>query len=524
MPRTLAQTRAAQRRTMWAATLFVVFVCLSLLSVDGWLAWRARDQDLQRAVTSNTNLASAVAQEMDGMVSEISHLLEGVALEIELGEMDQTSLDHLQLVLKKQAAVNRHLHGLFVYDVQGQWLISTPTSPLPNANNADRDYFVHHRRDPSLAVRVGEPIVSRSTGAWIIPVSRRLNDPSGQFAGVALATIDANHVGRLLSTFDIGQNGSLTWALGDGTILVRRPFAVENFGKKVAGTQLQEQLMAHVSGSFENVSPIDGVARLGSFQHIQNHRMLVSVALSKDELLHSWRQTTRWQTLWILLLCGVTALAGGHVVRSVRQRMKVELHLERTRDELTLANARLSQLASYDGLTGLANRRFFDEVLDRAVAESWRSGQPLSLVMIDVDHFKQYNDFYGHLQGDHCLQQVALAIQMAVRRPLDFVARYGGEEMVMLLPNTDGAGAYVVAETAREAVERLMIEHQRSAIGHVSISAGVATLTDEVTANHTEDMIGRADQALYNAKSEGRNRVFMNEPVVHPTLQPALAC
>lgn len=139
--------------------------------------------------------------------------------------------------------------------------------------NADRDYFNYYRHDRSLAVRLGQPIVSRSTSAWVIPVSKRLNDRSGQFAGVALTIIDIDHVGQLLSTFDISQHGSQTWALDDGTILVRRPFAVENFGKKVTGIQLQELLAAHGSssnsGSFENVSPIDGVTRLEALSKLQ---------------------------------------------------------------------------------------------------------------------------------------------------------------------------------------------------------------------------------------------------------------
>ena len=144
------------------------------------------------------------------------------------------------------------------------------------------------------------------------------------------------------------------------------------------------------------------------------------------------------------------------------------------------SNTRLAQLASYDGLTGLANRRHFDEVAQRAFAESCRSGQPLSLVMIDVDHFKQYNDLYGHPEGDRCLQQVAQAIQSAARRPLDFVARYGGEEMVMVLPNTDGPGGWVVAEAARLAVAGLelpMPPMPRSACRSVRVWPSTRSIT-----------------------------------------------
>jgi diguanylate cyclase (GGDEF)-like protein len=512
MHRTRQQTKSAQRRTLWVTTWFVVFVCLSLLTIDFWLAWRARNQELQQAVVSNTNLASAVAQQMDGMVSEVVHLLDNIAFELELGRSNDRWLDHLQPLLRNQVATNRHIHGIFVYDAQGRWVVNSLTETPAGANNADRDYFIEHRKDPSLMARIGKPIVSRSTGVWIIPVSRRLNDAAGHFVGVVLATIKVDHVSRILANFEIGEQGAVTFALGDGTILVRRPYAVENVGKSIAGTQLQKDFMSKTAGSYESISPFDGIERMGSFQHTESHSLLVAVALSKHEMLREWRETTWIQTLWILLLCAVTAVAGSQVIRSVRQRMKVELDLRETRDELTKANTRLAQLASYDGLTGLANRRFFDETLERAFSESCRSGQPMALVMIDVDHFKQYNDLYGHPAGDRCLQQVARAIESAARRPLDFVARYGGEEMVMVLPNTDADGAMVVAEMARTAVQNMKSPHAFQKHGHVSVSLGVAIYGVDSIVESSKDLIEAADKSLYVAKSTGRDKVVLSEP------------
>lgn len=511
MYRTRAQARSVQRRTVRATTLFVVFVCLSLLAVDGWLAWRARDQQLRQAVVSNTNLAAAVAQQMDGMVSEVGHLLDSIAFELELDHMDQQVLNHLQPILKNHADSNEHVYGIFIYDSQGDWLINSQGMAPTGANNADREYFIHHRIDPSLAIRVGKPTVSRSTGVWMIPVSRRLNDPMGRFAGVVLATIDLAHVREMLAGYQIGEHGALNVALANTAILVRRPFSVESLGKEMAASVMKQQVLSQPSGNFEIVSLIDGVERVASFQRMRNHPLIVTVALSKQEMLREWRETTWIQTLWIVLLCAITALVGSLVVRAVRQRVKVELDLGQTRDELTKANERLAQLASYDGLTGLANRRAFDETLERDFAESCRSGQPLSLIMIDVDHFKQYNDLHGHPQGDWCLQQVARAIESAARRPLDFVARYGGEEMVMVLPNTDAAGALIVAEMARSIVEALHIPHSTQPPLKVSVSVGVASRTFDNDLQDMQALVQRADEALYQAKTAGRNQVVMHQ-------------
>lgn len=511
MHRTKAQAHSVQRRTVRAAMFFVVFVCLSLLAVDVWLAWRAREQQLRQAVISNTNLAAAVAQQMDGMVSEVGHLLDSIAFELESGHMGTQVLNHLQPILKNHVNTNQHIHGLFVLDVQGAWLINSQGTTPEGANSADREYFIHHRDDTSLATQVGKPIVSRLTGVWVIPVSRRLNDTNGRFAGVVLVTINLAHVRDMLAGYQIGEHGALNVAQANTAILVRRPFSVESLGKEMAAGVWKQQVISQNAGNFEIVSPIDGVKRVASFEHMQNHPLVVTVALSKQEMLSEWRETTWIQTLWIMLLCAITALAGSLVVRAVRQRVKVELDLGETRDELTKANERLAQLASYDGLTGLANRRAFDETLERDFAESCRSGQPLSLVMIDVDHFKQYNDLHGHPQGDWCLQQVARTIESAARRPLDLVARYGGEEMVMVLPNTDAAGALIVAEMARATVEALQIPHSTQPSRDVSISVGVASRTFENAVQNMQALVQRADEALYQAKTAGRNQVVVHQ-------------
>ncbi|RYG58290.1 MAG: hypothetical protein EON56_00085 [Alphaproteobacteria bacterium] len=118
---------------------------------------------------------------------------------------------------------------------------------LEGANNADREYFVRHCAEPSLKVLVGKPIVSRSTGSWVIPVSRRFNNAADRFVGVVLATIELDPVNQILTTFEIGHQGALALALSDGTILVRRPFAVENLGKSLAGTPLQQSIATRAS-------------------------------------------------------------------------------------------------------------------------------------------------------------------------------------------------------------------------------------------------------------------------------------
>jgi diguanylate cyclase (GGDEF)-like protein len=177
--------------------------------------------------------------------------------------------------------------------------------------------------------------------------------------------------------------------------------------------------------------------------------------------------------------------------------------------ELQQANQNLQLLANLDSLTKLSNRRGFDDYIQKEWDRMHRIKAPLSLIMCDVDFFKNYNDRYLHPNGDKCLIKVAMAMRNAVRRSGDLVARYGGEEFAVILPNTDALGAVSVAENLRSAIKSLQITHEASAVcPFVTISVGVSTIipTHE---NDFQALIHAADRALYQAKSQGRDRVTM---------------
>jgi diguanylate cyclase (GGDEF)-like protein len=184
----------------------------------------------------------------------------------------------------------------------------------------------------------------------------------------------------------------------------------------------------------------------------------------------------------------------------VKARVRTHLELKRHRDIL-------EDMSNRDGLTGIPNRRRFDEVLELEWKRSVRKGNALSLILIDIDFFKPFNDHYGHTEGDDCLKKVAMSLYNAVRRPMDFVARYGGEEFVCILPETDREGATVVGEMLRKEIEAMDIKHHDSPVtDHVTISLGVASMVPTMdSSSHT--LIEASDKCLYQAKEEGRNRV-----------------
>jgi len=180
--------------------------------------------------------------------------------------------------------------------------------------------------------------------------------------------------------------------------------------------------------------------------------------------------------------------------------------LEELQQQLEETNEQLRLLSSMDGLTGLLNRRRFDELLEEEWQRNLRHKTPLSLLMVDIDHFKDYNDNYGHIQGDNCLKMVAHGLANSLQRHVDKVSRYGGEEFAVILPSTDAEGAYTVAQRMRADIEEMNIEHCASGTcASVTVSIGVSSLVPTTEILSTR-LVNAADQGLYKAKESGRNR------------------
>jgi two-component system cell cycle response regulator len=222
---------------------------------------------------------------------------------------------------------------------------------------------------------------------------------------------------------------------------------------------------------------------------------------SADELwgtlvAHSHGNSRQWQNWEIDFL------------KQLATQVGIAIQQSQLYTQLRTVNEKLKKLVIQDGLTGIANRRHFEQTLDSEWQRLAREQKPLSLILCDVDFFKNYNDSCGHPAGDACLKEIAKVLTEAIKRPADLVARYGGEEFAIILPDTSDRGALWVAERIRQQLQQLKLPHPRSPIGrHVTLSMGVATIIPNGN-RLSESLVREADRALYQAKSKGRDRVF----------------
>jgi diguanylate cyclase (GGDEF)-like protein len=481
-----------KRPMIAAAVIFVVLVCLSLTAEFVWSGWNARHAQLREKQIATSNMARALAQHAENTVKV-------------------AALARLRKFLRASAAELPLLYGLFVFDGDGRQLVNSHASGVSKVNGTVHDYFRYHREHPGGHPHIGQPMRSPSTGDWIITVSRRIDHADGSFAGVAVASINLQRFKHFYDSFDIGVEGAIFLALDDGALLVRRAQDETTNRQNMADGPVFRQYRANGPvGTAMLTARADHIERLYSYRHVDGYPMLVAVALSKQEILANWRADTLRSGSVLVLLVAMLALLGYRLIRQLRIREKLTVQLREAKQALEARNESLAALALHDGLTGLPNRRQFDAVLSAEFNRAMRSGTSLALVMIDVDYFKPYNDIYGHPGGDDCLRRISDAVSGARQRAGDLAARYGGEELAVLLPRTDLAGAMAVAEKMRQAVNDLYIPHAGNPTGIVTISAGVAAFAPSRGGRAAQDLLAAADEALYAAKTSGRDRVRCN--------------
>lgn len=504
-PQSIATTPRGAKLKVWQAVLFIAVVCLSLAVLTFWGAWNARQHQLHDKEVAISNLAQALSSQVQGTIKQVDTALFGLVERLEVEGIVSARTARMQHVLDAQRAELPQLHGLLIFDAQGNWLASAGGVIPPNVTSADREYFIYHRDHADTGPHIGPSIRARNTGDWVLTVSRRINHADGSFAGVALATIYLEHFLALYRSIDVGNNGVINLIAADATVIVRRPFNEADIGTSLAKSQLFTQFLPNAPSGTANIrSMLDGVERIVGYQRVADYPLVMFVGFDRAESLSSWRKESWFSAALTSLLLIIFGTLGYRLIRLMRRQNYVQRALLTAQEQLLEVNQALHLQAMEDGLTKLANRRQFDQFIGDEIGRAKRNRDTIALLMIDVDHFKLFNDQYGHLAGDDCLKSVAATIKNSIQRPGDLAARYGGEEFAVVLPGTDAAGAMVLAEKIRLAVAQLELAQEGGMTSRVTISIGVSAIPP-TQGDLPEDLIAAADKALYLAKASGRN-------------------
>lgn len=470
------------------ALLIVVF---GLAGVLARTLVNSRDVDLQRAVLSGESLARALESEVAGVISGIDGALNGVLEKLRRPDVMRAEPALRHLALFDRAHGVKQLNSLLVLNERGMLAYGSRGAELPAVSHANRDYFLHHAQSDDPGIYVGKPILGRTSGAEVVTLSRRISNSDGSFAGVVAASLRLDYFRDLFQSTTLGKSGNITLANADGTILMRWPLEASMIGRDASGAELFRHLEKSSAGAFETKTVIDGVHRLITYRQLAGLPLVLGVGQATDVIYAQWFQDAFLASAVVAGLCAIALVLAYLLYRELLRRVKAETHLV--------------NLAQTDPLTGLYNRRLLDRFSEIDWGRLARSGNPVSLVMIDVDNFKDTNDRLGHPYGDEVLRRVARAIQAGFRPGVDLGVRFGGDEFAIVLPSSDAQRATAYVEKIRQALTEICAD---GLITVPKLSIGIASAIPDRRETFAE-FFKMADAALYSAKKRGRNQMVL---------------
>ncbi|HAP46097.1 MAG TPA: GGDEF domain-containing protein [Afipia sp.] len=479
--------RSSAKLLVWCSIATIVgfsAVCGSMM-----LDMRRSEQAL--ALRSMENLATTIDSDISRNIELYDLSLRNVANNMIEPELASVSKRLLNLILFDHAATSKHFGAIQVFDAAGNLLHDSATDDPKPENRSDENYFSVHRDNPNAGLLISRPGLHR--GAYAIVLSRRITGRDGAFLGVVVGSLRFSYFHDLFERLSLAAEDVISVVRRDGVVIMRTPFDLDVIGRDLSQSPGVKRVLEEQSGTFEGAGAIDPIQRLYVWRD-SSHPLVVIVGKSWTDIFAIWRSQALRVGVIMLALIAFVAGATMMLAREIKRRGRAE--------------DKLAELAITDALTGLRNRRRFDQVIEQEWLRARRRQEPLALLMIDADHFKTYNDMFGHQAGDQVLVRIATSIAGAVERARDCAARYGGEEFAVLLPGLSADMALVIGENIRTRVEMLSADKWAT-----TVSVGVASVVPN-EAMQPAHLIEAADKALYEAKSRGRNQSVVT-PRVH---------
>lgn len=498
---TSQDNRPVSRSRLLHWPVLAIFVAIAaIFAMTFGLLLDARLQVEVRTRETSWNLLGAIQRDIVRNIEVLD-----LSLQATVDGLSRPDVMALPAVLRHQVLFDRSttatgIGALLVFDAEGELRIdSTSINLEPIKPVTDRDYFQAQQAE-DRGLFIGRPYVSRVIKQEVMGLSRRRSGPDGAFAGVVLGTIKLSYFKELFGRLRLEPGTTIGLVRTDGAAILR----LEPDGFKVGGdlsaSPVFQAMQNAGSGDYVGRSLVDDVERLYSFERLGDRPLILAMGVPTASIYGDWWVKSALVLGALTLIALIMVALSVLLSRELRRRQHAETRL-------IAANAELERLSMTDALTGLGNRRCFDEVFSNEARRAVRNRKPLCLILLDVDQFKLFNDRYGHPQGDVALKTVAAVLRENTRRPGDGAFRIGGEEFAVVLVDTPEDGAVAVMEAIRSDLKTFAVPHAASKVGHLSVSQGATGVTNGDTARAME----RADAALYRAKRDGRDRAYMRK-------------
>lgn len=455
--------------------------------------YSGRAEELSHAAENSRNIVRIVSSDIARNVEIYDLALQAVVTGAQQPQTWALPEALRQQVLFNRATAASSLGGAYVIGAGGYVAASQSGGAAPGVLLSDRDYFLAQQRRPDTGLFFSKPYFSRLRGGVpTLALSRRINGREGQFAGVALLAVRLEYFQNLLERIDVGRHGGVFIMMQDGTMLASKPQGLRAMGVSYADLPNYAIISQRPSGTYTGRSRLDGRMHIFTWERIGGTPLIVGIAPAVDDVLLPWRRRAWFAIAMTVLFGGAWVVVSWVLAFALRDK--------------AVAEGELRRLAVTDPLTGLANRRALDSRLAAEWQRAVREHEPLAVLFIDIDHFKSFNDTYGHAAGDEVLTLVAERIAAGTRRATDMAARYGGEEFTVVLPDTTLDGAVRIAQKIRRRIESANLAHSGSHYGRVTVSLGCASC-DPPQGGSGAQLLAAADRLLYEAKESGRNQV-----------------
>ncbi|WP_198306253.1 sensor domain-containing diguanylate cyclase [Arcobacter vandammei] len=499
-------------RNFFIEWIFLIFFLISLSIFVSYLVFFQYEEIVQNEEERLSTQTRIVNNRISDEINSVYKALLSIRNSIEEFNMENNKdKNHMEEHIKMFIDVIPTIRSFLILNKEAT-VISSNKHELIGLNYSHREYYINAKTNSSREkLYISSPYKS-TMGVWTINLSIILSDEKGNFNGMILAVFEPLKLMKILESIFYANDMRSTIIHGDGTVFLVAPFNKELLGKNLDDGDsyfYKHRLGNKLFSVYSGKSYLSNDERLVSFYTLRPEEIDIDtplyITVSRDiDILYTNIKKEIFVVLALLLILILSSVIGLYLLQKRRYLLRQQ-EVEQEKEKRKI----LESYAYIDSLTQIANRRYFEQFMDKEWRYCLRNKKYLSIVLIDIDNFKLYNDKYGHQAGDECLKKVARVLDDNLNRSHDFVARYGGEEFICILPNTKIDDAKLICEKLRLEVEQLGILHEDSKpLNVVTVSIG---LSCDIPNENLEikDLIKKADNSLYISKKSGRNKVSL---------------